>query len=106
MAQLTKVPRLRPNDYTLSKIQDNLANQLDTVSAIPFLSGLWFQNVSVTGSTAFTLTHNFGRPYLGYIVTRVQGSACTVHDNPGAVPVTSQINLTPTGTSTIDIWVF
>lgn len=106
MAQLAKVPRLRPNDYTLSKIQDNLANQVDQISSVPFLSGTWFRNVSVTSGQAFTLNHNFGRPYQGYWVTRSQSAACTLKDNPGSATITSQISLTPTATATIDIWVF
>lgn len=106
MAQLTKVQRLRPNDYTLSKIQDNLANQVDKVSAISFLNGLLFQGIAVTNGTAFTLSHNFGRAYQGYWVTRSQGTACVLKDNPAAVTTTSQISLTPTATATIDVWVF
>jgi hypothetical protein len=71
--------------------------------------GIHLRNLPVTSGVAKLLFHNLGRPFVGYIVTRVQGAnPIDVRETtlPTGVQNTQALNLVPSASGTIDVWVF
>lgn len=71
--------------------------------------GIHVRGLSVTSGQAKLVFHNLGRPFVGYFVTRSQGaSAIQIVETalPSGIQNTQAVNLVPSATGTIDVWIF
>lgn len=102
-------PRINPPDRDLTRVQDFLRKGLAQVGSLA--TARLIEGIVTVGGTPQLVAHGLGRPYQGYLVGRVQGSAqVTVRETSavGGVPVnTSQtLGIIPSGSGTIDLWVY
>lgn len=92
-------------------LQEDVAQSTRSLRNEPETGAIIFQGIAVVGGQAFQLTHNFGRPFQGYRVTRVylgSGGPLVLQDATlptGLSPLTT-ISLFPTASGTIDVRVW
>lgn len=95
----------------LVDMQEDVATSVANISRSPIISGRLFVGVTASVGTLNILRHGFGRPALGYYVTRTYfGAAAPVAFSdgvlPNGIPSTGAIALVPSGSGTCDVWVF
>lgn len=94
----------------LSDMQSAQVQSLNAQRSDPMTAGsVYFRAVAVVGGTAKLFTHNLGRPFVGYLVTRIVGSnQVTVREValPAGLSISQAVNLMPSATGTIDVKVF
>lgn len=103
------VPLPKVPDKDTSKALTQVKNSVDALLRKVFPAGNLVQGTVVTSATQFTLTHGLGKAWTGYVVTRSYGAATgaiTVYDGTVNPQPTKAINLIPSATGTIDVYVF
>jgi hypothetical protein len=94
----------------LNEIQATVTTASNASRTDPGAQGAaYFRNVAVVSGITKTLPHNLQRPYVGYLVTRVQGAnQITVREVavPAGMTVAQVVSLVPSATGTIDVKVF
>ena len=96
---------------SINFLQEDIAQSTTSLRNEPETGAIIFQGIAVTSGTTFTLTHNFGRPFQGYRVTRTYAGAASpiaLRDGalPGGVSNLTTIALIPSATGTIDVRVW
>lgn len=92
-------------------LQEDVAQSTRSVRMEPETGAIVFYGITVVGSQTFTLTHNFGRPFQGYRVTRTYvGSVSPVLLMDAALPTGVSLNTTiallPSSNGKIDVRVW
>lgn len=96
---------------TLSFLEDAVQRATAAGRNDPELGAILFQGISVTGGTLLPLTHNFGRPFAGYRVTRTYlgaGAAISFQDAtlPAGLSYLTTVALMPSATGKVDVKVW
>lgn len=92
-------------------LQEDIRSASESLRNEPMAGAIIFIAIPVQNGVTFTLTHNFGRPFQGYFVTRTYGTASgpiTVRDStlpPGVSNLTTIALISPqNGTCDIRVW--
>jgi hypothetical protein len=96
---------------SINALQEYAAQSTRSLRGEPETGALVFQGIPVTSGTTFTLTHNFGRPFQGYRVTRTYvgaGAPVLLQDAslPAGQSLQTTIALKPNATGKIDVRVW
>jgi hypothetical protein len=103
---------------TMARVLNNFLKEVETMTAaarsLPFLSGVWFKGVQFVANTAQSISHQLGRPYQGYWVSRIQNVSLPVtfgfplYEVPllAGQSATQTVNLETPVTATYDFVVF
>lgn len=116
MLPLKSLPLVHTQDYVTSQMQENVRKTLEPVVQTPLLDGNWIQSVVLSGAGGeVRISHKLGRPYRGYIVTRVicpsppsGGAGLVINEQVGANPNPAlYLVLQYVGAAvSMDIWIF
>jgi hypothetical protein len=96
---------------SIGLLQKDIAQSTKSMRNEPETGAIIFQGIPVSSGITFTLTHNFGRPFQGYRVTRTYfGAAAGITLCDGALPagmtLATAVALIPSATGKIDIRVW
>lgn len=75
---LGKIALIQQESDAAQRLGASLVNRINLISKIPFLDGI-YQELSLSAGDN-TITHQLGRPYLGYIILGMN-AASTVYDS-------------------------
>lgn len=78
---------------TIRLLQEDIRSASESLRNEPMLGAIIFIAIPVQNGVTFTLTHNFGRPFQGYFVTRTYGTA--------SAPITLRDSTLPAGVSNL-----
>lgn len=100
-----KFPKLNVDDRKLSMIQDNLANAIDPLLALPLSTSNLLEDVDLVSGNN-TINHGLGRKLVGWFLTR-KGANQDVYDSQSSNLLADKtLILVSTGTVTISLIVF
>lgn len=103
------ISRLAVPDGPTQRYLDNLRSVVNLLLGQSLPLGTPVVGLVVTSGSTFAVAHGLGRAWQGYVVTRSYGAATTaigVCDGTASADPTQTLNLVPTATGTIDLWVF
>jgi hypothetical protein len=95
----------------INALQQQTAQSTRSLRNNPETGAIIFQGVAVLVGGTKVFTHNFGRPFQGYRVTRTYagaGSAILLQDAalPAGLSVNNSVALTASNSGTIDVWIW
>lgn len=106
MANLPQLSQIQSDDQSLNRLQSEWRSKLNPILAFPPVSGQLISKVALTSGSNI-IRHGLGRPLQGWIMTRMRSAAVQVYDTQDSNPAPSTtLQLTSTGASTVDLWVF
>lgn len=95
--------RTFPTEVSARNIEQSVANTLDPIVAIPWMSGVLLEGVSLT-SGANTIEHKLGREIRGWFVVRIQAATATYPVETASD--SANLSLTIGANATVSLWVF
>lgn len=101
------ISQVNSNNREISQLQSNIVPPLNGLLANPITQGVILYSVPLTITVDNYINHGLGRPYVGFIITRLYApgavifESATVNSLPGL-----QIILKTTATVTADLYVF
>jgi hypothetical protein len=105
MANLGKVSVLNTDDRILNQLQDNFAQKLNNILALPFLQGNFLDDV-VLASGDNTINHKLGRDLVGWVIT-LQNASATIYDKQDSnTDIANTLVLNSSAIATVTIYVF
>lgn len=100
------LPIFNTPDQILSMLQTKWASELNPLLTNPILSGVQLKRITLA-TGANSINHKLGRKLQGWIITRWIGSSASVYDtqDSNSMPELT-LNLTSSGTVSVDIYVY
>jgi hypothetical protein len=110
MKPLFKLPHVlmpdRPElEMHLRKTKEAIEDGGRRLEAIPFLDGIWIQDISLPAVSSTVVNHKLGRIPRGWIMTRVQGGA-RIPTETARDSTTITIYNAASFAMTVDFWFF
>jgi hypothetical protein len=90
----------------LSRVQDNLASTLDTITSIEMLDGVRIENIKLLSGIDNLISHKLNRIPLGYIILRKRASSDIWDTQDSNKSPSKTLILNCSANVTIDIWIF
>ena len=75
---MKSVQTIRPNDYELNRVKEDLQLSLNPIIQNPLVDGVFLENLQFTANTLKRVEHKLGRPFKFYIIARMQPGAAGI----------------------------
>jgi hypothetical protein len=94
----------------LLELQEALHDAVGLITSCPFIGGMWLRGISLVGGSSHPVSHLLGRPYRGFVTTRIQAGSSNAYPwevalNAGE-DASKILRLQTANTSTVDLLVF
>lgn len=101
---LPRFTKVQVEDEALNRVQDRIKQVTDALVANQLLEGRLL-TVTLTAGAFTRVSHGLGRPPTGYIVVRRNANA-VIWDQPNGTDSGAFLQLQPSATVTVTLWVF
>lgn len=101
---LPRFAKVQVEDEALNRVQDRIKQVTDALVANQLLEGRLL-TVTLTAGAFTRVSHGLGRPPTGYIVVRRNANA-VIWDQPNGTDSGAFLQLQPSATVTVTLWVF
>lgn len=98
--------KIKSEDYTLQKVQDNIESEFLRINNGIFQDGIRKASVALVSGSDNKITHGLGRDYLGFIVINKNANADVWLSSTTNNFKKNQILLSASATVTVDLWIF
>jgi hypothetical protein len=97
--------KFQAKDAQLNAVQQNVADAVEPLAAVPFMDGVLLQSVALE-SGANQVPHKLGRKLQGWQLLRVRGQATVWDDQDNNASLAERfLKLHASAAVTVDIWV-
>lgn len=101
---LPRFAKVQVDDETLNRVQDRIKVVTDALVANQLLEGRLL-TVTLTAGAFTRVSHGLGRPPTGYVIVRRNANA-VIWDQPNGTDSGAFLQLQPSATVTVTLWVF
>lgn len=101
---LPRFAKVQVEDEALNRVQDRIKQVTDALVANQLLEGRLL-TVTLTAGAFTRVAHGLGRPPTGYIIVRRNANA-VIWDQPNGTDSGAFLQLQPSATVTVTLWVF
>lgn len=101
---LPRFTKVQVEDEALNRVQDRIKQVTDALVANQLLEGRLL-TVTLTAGAFTRVSHGLGRPPTGYLVVRRNANA-VIWDQPNGTDSGAFLQLQPSATVTVTLWVF
>jgi len=101
---LPRFAKVQVDDEALNRVQDRIKQVTDALVANQLLEGRLL-TVTLTAGAFTRVSHGLGRPPTGYVIVRRNANA-VIWDQPNGTDSGAFLQLQPSATVTVTLWVF